>query len=300
MESPDSGQSKKLVIGAIALAVAVAVGGGAFWKIQGDKEMAQKEEAVRVEAQAQAQAAAAAAQRAEAEAKRAAEAQAALDAKQKQVDELAAQLTSAQVPNDLAGQISQAHGNTEQKASEAGAASAPGVPKPYSAIPVAKALPHINAMLKAAYQNNGIAILEAVKAIDDLQKPERGDRKHARALNDEGLRLLKANDFAQAEAAFMRAAEVDPTDREIAGNLGFAYEKMGRLDDACRSQRGCDHPRTQPDGWLGWAGPGAGQARQGKRRDRRLPVGSPLREEPGQDHRVFRQAGRVRFEPESP
>jgi len=61
---------------------------------------------------------------------------------------------------------------------------------------------------------------------------EQGDRKSARSANDEGLALLRANDFAGAVVAFERAVAADGADIEVRNNLGYALIKGGRSDEA--------------------------------------------------------------------
>jgi len=63
--------------------------------------------------------------------------------------------------------------------------------------------------------------------IDTLDKPLRGNRSTARKLNEEALHAFKQKDFAQAAAIFAEAHREDPSDVEVASNLGFARIKAG-------------------------------------------------------------------------
>lgn len=59
-----------------------------------------------------------------------------------------------------------------------------------------------------------------------------GDRKQARAANNEGLALFRAGDAAQAAAAFQRGVALDAGDIEIRNNLAYALVKAKESDKA--------------------------------------------------------------------
>lgn len=59
-----------------------------------------------------------------------------------------------------------------------------------------------------------------------------GDRKQARAANNEGLALLKGGNAAQAAAAFQRGVALDVGDIEVRNNLAYALVKAGEPDKA--------------------------------------------------------------------
>lgn len=61
---------------------------------------------------------------------------------------------------------------------------------------------------------------------------EMGDRKAARASNNQGLAFLKGNDFAAATTAFERGVSLDGSDIEVRNNLGYALLKAGLNDEA--------------------------------------------------------------------
>ena len=73
---------------------------------------------------------------------------------------------------------------------------------------------------------------EQVATIDNMVKPPRGNRKEARSANDEGLRLMQADNFAGAVNSFNQALMHDPADVEVLGNLSYAYLKNGQLEES--------------------------------------------------------------------
>ena len=90
---------------------------------------------------------------------------------------------------------------------------------------------NIDGCLKAtmiAISKNDIAMVRAIAAkIDTFSKPPRGNSNYARQLNAEGLVAIKLDDFTQAATVFEKANREDPSDAEIAGNLGYARVKAG-------------------------------------------------------------------------
>lgn len=71
-----------------------------------------------------------------------------------------------------------------------------------------------------------------VAAIDQLIKPVRGNRREARSANDEGLRMMKIENFPEAIHYFNQALIHDTADVEVVGNLSYAYLKNGQLEDS--------------------------------------------------------------------
>ena len=90
----------------------------------------------------------------------------------------------------------------------------------------------INAMLAAAKTENLTAAMDAARRIDGFQKPERGDRKSARQLNDEGLNALKQGKNLEAINLLTKAREADGLDEEVLDNLVFTYSKDGNYTKA--------------------------------------------------------------------
>lgn len=92
--------------------------------------------------------------------------------------------------------------------------------------------PHLRNMLDAALVNGAETVVREAAAIRALPQPIRGDRKLARARNNEGLAALKTDDTIRASALLTQAVAADPADEEIATNLGYALLKAGRPADA--------------------------------------------------------------------
>jgi hypothetical protein len=82
-----------------------------------------------------------------------------------------------------------------------------------------------NVMLYAAKSEALQLAMDAARKIDEMPKPERGDRKLARKLNAEALEALKQKKFSDAIATLSKAREADRLDEEIIANLVFAYSE---------------------------------------------------------------------------
>jgi LSD1 subclass zinc finger protein len=73
-------------------------------------------------------------------------------------------------------------------------------------------------------------------SVDDLvlrlkaaaMAPPVGDRRLARSANAEGLSALRQEQYDTAITAFKRGTQADPSDIELANNLGFVYVQAGR------------------------------------------------------------------------
>lgn len=89
-----------------------------------------------------------------------------------------------------------------------------------------------DAMLGAAKIEAVASAMEAARRIDAMPKPQRGDRKLARKLNNEGLDSLKQAKLADAAATLTKALEADPADEEILSNLIYAYNEDGNFTKA--------------------------------------------------------------------
>jgi predicted Zn-dependent protease len=63
----------------------------------------------------------------------------------------------------------------------------------------------------------------------------RGDRKTARALNADGIRLLQSRVYDQAVSVLERSVQADPSDVEVRNNLAYAYMLAGRYPAANRT-----------------------------------------------------------------
>lgn len=94
---------------------------------------------------------------------------------------------------------------------------------------------YVRQMLSSSMNSDESGIQEARKAIEQLPPVSRGDRKTARAGNDQGLKYLNAGQFSEATSVLERARQADPGDVEITNNLGYAYFMHGDLESAERN-----------------------------------------------------------------
>jgi hypothetical protein len=73
----------------------------------------------------------------------------------------------------------------------------------------------------------------AIKMINELPKPQRGNRPAARALLTQGLNMFNQNgNAAEAVALLKRAHQTDPLDVQIVNDLAYVQMKNGQLDEA--------------------------------------------------------------------
>ena len=93
----------------------------------------------------------------------------------------------------------------------------------------------LNEMMSAARAPDVAGQVERIEALKQrlaaMPKPARGDRAAARKANDAGLESLRREEFPQAVTQFKQAHAADPSDIEVAGNLGMACNRAG--DRAC-------------------------------------------------------------------
>jgi hypothetical protein len=83
--------------------------------------------------------------------------------------------------------------------------------------------------------SNSVKLLELKAKIEEIYpKPERGDRKAARALNDQALLAFRQENYSQAASIFSEALKSDPSDIEVLNNYAYALLKGGRYLDAER------------------------------------------------------------------
>ena len=101
----------------------------------------------------------------------------------------------------------------------------------------------VRKMLELAAYNGGqdyeLEIQQHKTALQKIPKPERGNRKTARRLNDEALEFLKTNQYDAAIQSLLNAVKLDRSDIEIINNLGFAFLKQGNLDQAQKNLFTC-------------------------------------------------------------
>ena len=93
----------------------------------------------------------------------------------------------------------------------------------------------VKATMIAMSKKDVATVKKIAEKIDTFGKPARGNGTVARKLNDEGLRAFRQNDFAQAAAIFARAQRDDPSDEEVATNVGYARLKAGDFDGASQA-----------------------------------------------------------------
>lgn len=117
-----------------------------------------------------------------------------------------------------------------------------GSPKPpadakrYSIAPLpASALDQLNAMIAAARRGDDAALARAQDALRAMRPPSRGGNQEARRLNDLGIAADRGNDINASVEYFYQAFAIDPTDVEIANNLGGAFYRALRFDLAERA-----------------------------------------------------------------
>lgn len=90
-------------------------------------------------------------------------------------------------------------------------------------------------MVKASQTRDQQSIDQSILEIERLDKPQRGNRKLARQLNESGLTAIKLQNYSLAVSELNEALNYDQSDPEILNNLGYAYYETGDLPRA----RGC-------------------------------------------------------------
>lgn len=83
--------------------------------------------------------------------------------------------------------------------------------------------------------SNSVKLLELKAKIEEIYpKPEKGDRKTARALNDQALLAFRQENYQLAANIFAEALKSDPSDIEVLNNYAYALLKGGKYVDAER------------------------------------------------------------------
>ena len=83
--------------------------------------------------------------------------------------------------------------------------------------------------------SNSVKLLDLKARIEEIfPKPERGDRKAARALNDQALVAFRQENYQLAASLFADALKSDPSDIEVLNNYAYALLKGGRYPEAER------------------------------------------------------------------
>ncbi|MFO1422490.1 MAG: trypsin-like peptidase domain-containing protein [Candidatus Competibacteraceae bacterium] len=93
---------------------------------------------------------------------------------------------------------------------------------------------HIQQMIAQSAANDEAGVQTFREQLDNLRRPEAGDAAQAQPLFQQGLDSLNRNQLKEALSAFRQAFIADPTDAEIASQLGFAYLRLSRLKEAER------------------------------------------------------------------
>ncbi len=91
---------------------------------------------------------------------------------------------------------------------------------------------HIQKMLKDAINNDESSIQASKQYLENQPKPAKGDKKAARKMNEEALKLIQSQQYDQALPLFAKATQIDPSDVEILNNYGFVLMKSRNLDKA--------------------------------------------------------------------
>lgn len=118
------------------------------------------------------------------------------------------------------------------------------------------------ALLAAALDGDGSQIPTLVDSIKGGPKPDRGDRRKARALNERGLEALSNDNPNDAVADFTSAARADPRDVEVIGNLGYALLVAGRPREAKKALE--QALSIAPDRAAAWANLGEAYSAMGE------------------------------------
>ena len=92
----------------------------------------------------------------------------------------------------------------------------------------------VQRMIEYAMHDGGLSSELEIQNIriqlESLPKPEMGDRKSARKINDEALLFLKNNNYDSAVELLIKANKLDPSDLEIVNNLGYSLLKQRSFD----------------------------------------------------------------------
>ncbi len=90
----------------------------------------------------------------------------------------------------------------------------------------------IDQMIDASISGDEEKVIQIKSSIESTTKLPKGDRKTARTLNDKALFELNAGNFDAAVELLTKAYETDPSDTEVASNLGYALIKSGNIKQA--------------------------------------------------------------------
>lgn len=100
------------------------------------------------------------------------------------------------------------------------------------AFPLNDIAPKVDAVIDAAKAADESGISGALDALKQIQAPQHGDRKTARAKNLSGLESIKNGNLEAAISDLAAAVNADPADSEVVNNLAYALEKSNHLVEA--------------------------------------------------------------------
>jgi hypothetical protein len=89
-----------------------------------------------------------------------------------------------------------------------------------------------NDLLKVKPTKSFAALRNIRPAAGNMQRPSKAAQQKARALNEEGLAMLRRSQPAAATQAFRAAVQSDPTEAQYFNNLSYVETHDGNLSDA--------------------------------------------------------------------
>ncbi|MGD0958883.1 MAG: hypothetical protein ABSB19_03670 [Methylomonas sp.] len=87
-------------------------------------------------------------------------------------------------------------------------------------------------IISASVSGSETEVLAIKSKIEALAKPESGDNKNARSLNDKAISEFKIGNFDSALSLMNLAFEQDKSDAEISCNLGYFLLRAGKTSQA--------------------------------------------------------------------
>lgn len=244
----------KVLLAILAIVVVIGLVGGGWYYVASSRQEAEEQ---RLAIEAQNQAAAEAQRQHEIEQQEKGQA---LAEEKRRLEEQEAQLK--QRAEQLEKQESVVLRNQESAAQAAQAVINPNLLPATLSAALEQAIRPLNNMHVAIVNNDAAGLSRAVAEIRALPPQVRGERRPARALNDQALSALRAGDHELAIRTFVAAMEKDSSDQEIVGNLGYALMQANRFGDARLALLGA--LVINPERSSSWFNLGLTQVRLGK------------------------------------